>query len=327
MSPHGTCVCMTSDILITYSARNGSVYAGISEILFVPGFHTFTYQYIALLYLFFYFWRNILVSLLRSVPFIHRRLESRTDLWPPFLGFLDHTHTDTVGLLWKSNLPVAETSTYTGKHNRQTSMPRAGFEPETPVTKLPQTYTLDGVATTGTSKFPFWALIIFHINTCCPCSFTGKFEFPGGKHILLSQFVCSDGKKKHSSQNKPQWDTESPVTLIKPGAFVCYGYANVSGTRTMSLCDPFCIPQEGCKSPLLWPYVNRTERGDESPLSYGVKSATYPVHCFVEGCPNTESFLLIWGNYVIKLMYASVQTNYSAKMTAFWDTVSVVSLK
>jgi hypothetical protein len=27
--------------------------------------------------------------------FIHRRLLSRMDLWPPFSGFLDHTHTDT----------------------------------------------------------------------------------------------------------------------------------------------------------------------------------------------------------------------------------------
>jgi hypothetical protein len=27
--------------------------------------------------------------------FIHRRLESRMDLWPPFSGFLNHTLTDT----------------------------------------------------------------------------------------------------------------------------------------------------------------------------------------------------------------------------------------
>jgi hypothetical protein len=34
-----------------------------------------------------------------------------------------------VGLLWTSDQPVVLTSTYTGQHNRQTSMPRAGFEP------------------------------------------------------------------------------------------------------------------------------------------------------------------------------------------------------
>jgi hypothetical protein len=34
-------------------------------------------------------------------------------------GFLDHTHTirHTVGLLWTSDQPVAETATYTGQHN------------------------------------------------------------------------------------------------------------------------------------------------------------------------------------------------------------------
>jgi hypothetical protein len=31
-----------------------------------------------------------------------------------------------------SDQPVAETSTYTGQHNRQTSMPRAGFESRDP---------------------------------------------------------------------------------------------------------------------------------------------------------------------------------------------------
>jgi hypothetical protein len=51
-----------------------------------------------------------------------------------------------VGLLWASYQPVAET-TYTGQHNRQTSMPRAGFEPAIPATKRPQTYSLDCAAT------------------------------------------------------------------------------------------------------------------------------------------------------------------------------------
>jgi hypothetical protein len=68
------------------------------------------------------------------------------DLWPPFCGVLI-THTHPVGLLWTSDHPVAETSTYTGQQNRQTSMPSAGFAPATPAIKLPQTYTLDRAAT------------------------------------------------------------------------------------------------------------------------------------------------------------------------------------
>jgi hypothetical protein len=41
------------------------------------------------------------------------------DLWPPFQGFLI-THIYTVGLLWTSDQPVAEASTYTAQHNVQT---------------------------------------------------------------------------------------------------------------------------------------------------------------------------------------------------------------
>jgi hypothetical protein len=52
-----------------------------------------------------------------------------------------------VGLLSTSDQPVAETSTYTGQHNRQTSTPRAGFEPAITATKRPQTYALDRAAT------------------------------------------------------------------------------------------------------------------------------------------------------------------------------------
>jgi hypothetical protein len=57
-----------------------------------------------------------------------------------------HIPRHTVGLLWTSDQPVAEASTYTGQHNRQTSMPRAGFERATPGTKRPQTYALDRAA-------------------------------------------------------------------------------------------------------------------------------------------------------------------------------------
>jgi hypothetical protein len=68
----------------------------------------------------------------------------------PFRGFWvswSHIQGHTVRFLWTSDQPVAETSTYTGQHNRQTSMPRAGFEPATPATKRPQTYTLVSAAT------------------------------------------------------------------------------------------------------------------------------------------------------------------------------------
>jgi hypothetical protein len=38
--------------------------------------------------------------------------------WPPPLRILNHTYIrHTVGLLWTSDQPVAETSTYTGYHN------------------------------------------------------------------------------------------------------------------------------------------------------------------------------------------------------------------
>jgi hypothetical protein len=52
-----------------------------------------------------------------------------------------------------SDQPVAETFTYTGQHNRQTYMPRAGFEP---ATKRQQTYALDGAAT-GIGKY--WQIL------------------------------------------------------------------------------------------------------------------------------------------------------------------------
>ena len=61
-------------------------------------------------------------------------------------------HSDTshsVGLLWTSDQPDAETS-YLETHNthkRKTSMPPAGFEPEIPTSERPQTHTLDRVAT------------------------------------------------------------------------------------------------------------------------------------------------------------------------------------
>jgi hypothetical protein len=62
-----------------------------------------------------------------------------------------------------SDQPIAEIFTYTVQHNRQTSTPRARFEPATPATKRPQTYALDcaatgiGIHTLMTSNFfPFF---------------------------------------------------------------------------------------------------------------------------------------------------------------------------
>ena len=58
------------------------------------------------------------------------------------------THSDTphsVGLLWTSDRPEAETSTW--QHTiRQASMPPAGFESSIPTSERQQTYALDRAA-------------------------------------------------------------------------------------------------------------------------------------------------------------------------------------
>jgi hypothetical protein len=78
----------------------------------------------------------------------------------PFLGFLDHTHTDTPlissgRVISPSQRPLPTQGNTTYKHNRQTSMPRAGFEPATPATKRPQTYALDRAAWLTISSFKY----------------------------------------------------------------------------------------------------------------------------------------------------------------------------
>jgi hypothetical protein len=63
------------------------------------------------------------------------------------------THSDvpqSLGLLWKSDQLVAETST--SQHTQQTSMPPMGFEPTIAVCERPWTYALD-CAATGTGKY------------------------------------------------------------------------------------------------------------------------------------------------------------------------------
>jgi hypothetical protein len=56
--------------------------------------------------------------------------------------------THSAELLWMSDQPDAETSTYTthNTYNRQTSMPPAGFEPTIPASERPQTHALDRAA-------------------------------------------------------------------------------------------------------------------------------------------------------------------------------------
>jgi hypothetical protein len=88
------------------------------------------------------------------------------DLWPPFSGFLDHTQLDTrydssgqVISPSQRPLPTQDNTTY--NHKRQTSMPRAEFEPATPATKRPQTARPLGSAA-NTTHIPLISL--------APCS-------------------------------------------------------------------------------------------------------------------------------------------------------------
>jgi hypothetical protein len=55
----------------------------------------------------------------------------------------------SVGLLWTSDQPDADTSTWqhTNTHKRQTPMPPEGFEPTIPASERPLTHALDGAAT------------------------------------------------------------------------------------------------------------------------------------------------------------------------------------
>jgi hypothetical protein len=54
----------------------------------------------------------------------------------------------------------------TYKHKRQTSMPRAGFEPAIPATKRPQTYVLNRAATGIGKLFSVYYILVI-INTFC----------------------------------------------------------------------------------------------------------------------------------------------------------------
>jgi hypothetical protein len=78
---------------------------------------------------------------------------------------LKHTP-PSVGLLWTSNLPVAETSTWQHKYcTRQTSMCPVRFEPTIPASVRPQTYALDRAATGIGRHISITSIIWWVLNT------------------------------------------------------------------------------------------------------------------------------------------------------------------
>ena len=70
---------------------------------------------------------------------------------PPVLSYLNYIvkYTQTVGLLWTSDQPIADTATYTthNQHKEQISMPSAGFETMIPPLKRLQACALNRTAT------------------------------------------------------------------------------------------------------------------------------------------------------------------------------------
>ena len=60
-----------------------------------------------------------------------------------------HTHTQTVGLLWTSDQPVAKAATYTthNEHNRRNSMSSTGFETTITAVQRQQNDALENTAT------------------------------------------------------------------------------------------------------------------------------------------------------------------------------------
>jgi len=76
-------------------------------------------------------------------------LAAKLGLKPPQFWDFYTTHTQPVGLLWISDQPVAESSTYTthNKHNRRNCMPSTGFEPAIPAVQRQQNDALENTAT------------------------------------------------------------------------------------------------------------------------------------------------------------------------------------
>ena len=81
------------------------------------------------------------------------------------------TQPQSVGLLWTSDQPVAETSIWQthNTHNRQASMPPAGFEPAIPAGEPMQTHALDRSAT-GIGKYRY---LLRH----CWCAWNWRLYF------------------------------------------------------------------------------------------------------------------------------------------------------
>jgi hypothetical protein len=73
---------------------------------------------------------------------------------PHYRGFKITITPQSVGLLWMSDQPNAETSTWqkTNTYKGQTLMLPAGFEPAIPASERPQTHAIARVAT-GTGRF------------------------------------------------------------------------------------------------------------------------------------------------------------------------------
>jgi hypothetical protein len=117
---------------------------------------------------------------------IHLSSSSSTGFYYPLAGFsllileISRSHNDTtqsVGLLWTSDQPVAETSTWQthNTHNRQTSMPLAGFWHTIPGGEWLQTYALDLTATTihlsAQRYIPEDWTLLCHSKTLKSCTF------------------------------------------------------------------------------------------------------------------------------------------------------------
>jgi hypothetical protein len=130
------------------------------------------------------------------------------ELWPPFSGFLDHTHTQGRTLLdeWSArrrDLYLHRTTQHTDT-KRQTSIPRAGFESATPATKRPQTYALDRAATGIGIR-----IIVLYILRF---SFLDKTQF-SVKHFYL-KFV--------TVRRDAHWEcTSSKISIGNSFKFVC----------------------------------------------------------------------------------------------------------
>jgi hypothetical protein len=108
-----------------------SVYIGLYMYIYI-----YIYIYTYIFFFFFFYWL----------------LQPTCGFQPPHAWGFEITLNDTpqsVGLLWTSDRPVAETSTWQTHNinNKQTSMPSAGFEPTIPAGERLQTHSLDRSAT------------------------------------------------------------------------------------------------------------------------------------------------------------------------------------